>query len=577
MTRADVARVLAEIATLSELNGENPFRSRAFAGAARSLEGSDVDLEALSREGTLTSLSGVGPAIAETIRELVETGRSALYEELKTATPIGLYDLLRIPGLGAKRIHTLHGELGIDSLDALEEAARAGRIANLSGFGARTEKKILAGLAFVRTSRGRRRYPEALEVAVRLLLWLRERPGIRHAEIAGALRRRLEIVETVELVAGAEETSTLVEAFVQLNGVTQVVERGGGEHALVELTDGLRARLRCVPPERFTGALLWQTGSDAHLRELVEGAAAAGLRLDSDGLWQGDQLVQLADESSLYARLGLAYIPPELREGMGEVALAYAGPLPRLVELDDLRGTFHCHTTYSDGKATVAEMAEAARERGWFYLGLADHSRAAAYAGGLSIERVREQQREIDAWNQANAASGFRIFKGTESDILPDGSLDYPDEVLASFDYVVGSVHSGFGISREEMTERVLRAVRNPYLTILGHPTGRLLLTREGYPLDVEAVLDAAAEHGVVVEINANPHRLDLDWRHLRYAAERGVLIAINPDAHSVDGLEHVVFGVNIARKGGLEARQVLNTWALEEVGRYFEERRERR
>jgi DNA polymerase (family 10) len=222
-------------------------------------------------------------------------------------------------------------------------------------------------------------------------------------------------------------------------------------------------------------------------------------------------------------------------------------------------------------------MAEAARERGWSYLGLADHSRAAAYAGGLSIERVREQQREIDAWNQANAASGFRIFKGTESDILPDGSLDYPDEVLASFDYVVGSVHSGFGISREEMTERVLRAVRNPYLTILGHPTGRLLLTREGYPLDVEAVLDAAAEHGVVVEINANPHRLDLDWRHLRYAAERGVLIAINPDAHSVDGLEHVVFGVNIARKGGLEARQVLNTWALEEVGRYFEERRERR
>ncbi|HEV2132100.1 MAG TPA: helix-hairpin-helix domain-containing protein, partial [Longimicrobiaceae bacterium] len=461
MTRADVARVLAEIATLSELNGENPFRSRAFAGAARALEGSDVDLEALVREGRLTSLSGIGPAIAETIRELVETGRSTVHEELKTATPIGLYDLLRIPGLGAKRIHTLHEALGIDSLDALEEAARSGRIASLSGFGARTEKKILAGLAFVRTSRGRRRYPEALEVGVRLLLWLRERPGVHYAEIAGALRRRVEIVETLELVAAAEETSTLVEAFVQLNGVSQVVERGGGEHALVELTDGLRARLRCVPPERFTGALLWQTGSDAHLRELAGRATSAGLRLDADGLWRGDHLLPLVDESALYGKLGLAYVPPELREGLGEVALAAAGPLPRLVELEDLRGTFHCHTTYSDGKATVSEMAEAARERGWSYIGLADHSRAAAYAGGLSVERVREQHREIDAWNESNGATGFRIFKGTESDILADGSLDYHDEVLASFDYVVGSVHSGFGMSREEMTERMLRAVRN--------------------------------------------------------------------------------------------------------------------
>ncbi len=425
----------------------------------------------------------------------------------------------------------------------------------------------------MRTSVGRRRYPEALEVAVRLLLWLRERPGVQYAEVAGALRRRVEVVDTLELVAAAEETSTVVGEFVRLNGVTEVVEQGGGERAVVELTDGLRAHLRCVPRERFAGALLWGTGSERHLLQLAERAAGHGFRLDADGLWQGERLVTFESESALYEKLGLAYIPPELREGLGEVEAAAAGPLARLVELEDLTGTFHCHTTYSDGKATLAEMAAAARERGWSYLGIADHSRSAAYAGGLSLPRVREQHREIDALNLEYGTAGFRIFKGIESDILPDGSLDYPDEVLASFDYVVGSVHSGFGMSREEMTRRVIRAIENPYLTILGHPTGRLLLTREGYPLDVEAVLDAAAQHGVVVEINANPHRLDLDWRHLRYAAEREVLIAINPDAHSVDGLEHVIFGVNVARKGGLEARQVLNTWPLEEIGRYFAER----
>jgi DNA polymerase (family 10) len=582
VTRTDVARVLAEIATLGELNGDNPFRTRAFASAARALEGTDVDLGALAREGALTSLPGIGPAIAETIQELVETGRSSVHDELKASTPIGLYDLLRIPGVGAKRIHTLHTELGIDSLDSLEAAARAGNVAQVSGFGAKTERKILDGIAFVRAGRGQRRYPAALEVAVRLLQWLRAQPDVASAEIAGALRRRSEVVDAVELVAASTEPHKVVSEFAQRNGAARAAEQDAADpeaHVTIHLSDSLPVRLRCVAADRFVAAMVWETGSDSHLRQLGERAESRGMRLDADGLWRADRPVPLSSESALYAALELAYVPPELREGLGEIDVAAADSLPKLVELADLRGTFHCHTSYSDGKATVAEMAEAARALGWSYLGIADHSPAAAYAGGLSVARVREQHREIDEWNAKHGGQGparFRIFKGTESDILPDGSLDFPDSVLASFDYVVGSVHSSFGLPEKKMTARVIRAIQNPHLTMLGHATGRLLLTRDAYAIDVRAVIDAAAEHGVAVEINADPIRLDLDWRHVRYAAERGVLIPINPDAHSTRGLENVAFGINVARKGLLEPSQVLNTWTLDRVEEYFATRKQK-
>jgi DNA polymerase (family 10) len=334
-------------------------------------------------------------------------------------------------------------------------------------------------------------------------------------------------------------------------------------------------RLRCVDPAGFAAALLWETGSESHLRDLVEHAAAAGIRADAEGFWRGTQRIGAADESALYSAVGLQYLPPELREGLGEVGLAAAGQLPELVELSDLRGTFHCHTTDSDGKATLEEIAAGAAARGWEYLGIADHSRTAAYAGGLSVESLLAQREAIARFNEDLADSSPRLFAGTESDILADGSLDYPDEVLAGLDYVVGSVHSAFRMSREAMTARLIRAVRNPRLTILGHPTGRLLLRREGYAVDLAAVLDAVAEAGVVIEINAHPNRLDLDWREVRSAAARGVLIAINPDAHSVDALDHVAYGVNIARKAGLEPRQILNCWSRKEVEAYFAERKQ--
>jgi DNA polymerase (family 10) len=580
-TTIDVAQVLSEIATLAELNGENPFRTRAFANAARALEGTDADLETLAREDRLTELPGVGAGIAEVIRELVETGRSEMHDELRTATPPGLFDLMRIPGLGTKRIHTLHAELGIDSLDALERAVQDGSLAKVKGFGAKSAAKIGEGIAFVNATRGRRRYPAAERTAAQLLDWLRGQAGVKRAEVAGALRRRMEVVDAVDLVVDvAGDAAPLLAGFAALNGVAEVTERDEAAGTVaVRLTDGMPARLRCTSAADFAGALLWETGSEAHLAELAARAEAKGRRLDARGLWKDGKKIEADSEAALYRALGLEYVAPELREGAGEIEAAAKKELPDLVELGDLRGTFHCHTTYSDGKATVAEMAGAARAKGWQYLGLADHSRAAAYAGGLSPERVREQHAEIDAWNREYGEKGkdrFRIFKGIESDILPDGSLDYDDALLASFDYVVGSVHSSFTMSREEMTERVLRAIENPYLTILGHATGRLLLVREGYQIDVDAVIDAAAEHGVAIEINADPHRLDLDWRHVRRAAELGVLIPINPDAHSVAGLDNVAYGVNVARKAWLAAPQVLNTWTLEEVEAYFAGRREK-
>jgi DNA polymerase (family X) len=573
-----VARVLAEIAALGELNDMDSFRVRAFLNAARLLEGTEADLDALARAGRLTTLRGIGPGLAAVVGELVLTGRSTVYEELRTATPVGLFDLMRIPGLGTKRIRTLHDELGIDSLDALEEAASAGRVAGLPGFGVKTEQKILAGIPFARTSRERRRYPDALRTAVQLLEWLRGRGEVKAAEIVGPLRRRLEVVDRVDLLAASGAPVALATAFRRLNGVTATDDPDAGDPACVagRLTDGLHVRLRCVAASDFVAASVWETGSDAHLAELVERAEASGFSFGPDGFRKGGRRVALKDEPALYSRLGLQYLPPELREGLGEVEQAEAGTVPELVELDDLRGTFHCHTTWSDGKATVREMGEAARERGWSYLGLADHSKSAGYAGGLSAADVRRQQAEIEEVNAewARGRRPFRIFKGIESDILPDGSLDYPAGVLASFDYVVGSVHSGFRMGREEMTERMIKAVRDPHLTILGHPTGRLLLRREGYAVDVRAVVDAAVEAGVVIEINANPNRLDLDWRDVRYAVERGGLIAINPDAHSVPELDNVAFGVNMARKAGLDPARVLNCWSLEEVEAYLEERK---
>ncbi|MFL5383566.1 MAG: helix-hairpin-helix domain-containing protein [Longimicrobiaceae bacterium] len=580
MKAPEAAGVLSEISMLLEVVGGDPFRAKAYATAARRLEASGADLTALAAQGKLTTLPGVGAGIAEVLRELVETGRSSLYDRLAAETPIGLYDLMRIKGLGPKRIRTLYAEMGIDSLDKLEEAALAGRLAGAPGIGAGTEKKILESVAFARAARGRRRLYAALEVAERLLEWLDTLGTVQRAEAAGEVRRDLEVVDSVDLVAAAKEPAAVLAAFRDLSGGAGASSSSAGERAEIQFSDGLRATLVCVPPARWATALLYATGSAEHLAQLEARAESLGLRLAADGLWRGARRVAARDEAAVYKALGMAFVEPELREGWGEVEAAAAGTLPRLVEVGDLRGTFHCHTTYSDGRASVAEMGEAARERGWSYLGIADHSQSAGYAGGLPPVKVRSQQAEIDGWNRAHGGKGkkrFRLFKGVESDILTDGRLDYDDDVLASFDYVVGSVHSAFDLGERAMTERMLRAVSHPRLTILGHATGRLLLRRNGYEVDVRAVLDACAEHGVMVEINADPARLDVDWKNARYAAEKGVLVPINPDAHSTSSLDHVQWGVRVARKGWLGPRSVLNAYELEEVEEIFAKRKQGR
>jgi DNA polymerase (family X) len=578
MKAAEAAGVLSEISMLLEVVGGDPFRAKAYATAARRLETSGADLTQLAAEGRLTSLPGVGAGIAEVLRELVETGRSSLYDRLAADTPIGLYELMRIKGLGPRRIRTLYADQGIDSLDKLEEAALAGRLAGLPGIGEATEKKIIASVAFARAARGRRRLYAALEVADRLLDWL-DTLGVQRAECAGEVRRDLEVVDSVELVAAAKEPAAVLAAFRALSGSGSAAGESE-DRAEIQFSDGLRAGLVCVTPARFAVALMHATGSAAHLEQLEARAATLGLRLAPDGLWRGGRRVATRDETALYRALGMDFVEPELREGWGEVEAAVAGTLPRLVEVGDLRGTFHCHTTHSDGRASVAEMGEAARERGWRYLGIADHSQSAGYAGGLPPAKVKSQQAEIDGWNRAHGGRGkqrVRLFKGVESDILVDGRLDYDDDVLASFDYVVGSVHSAFNLGERAMTDRLLRAVSNPRLTILGHATGRLLLRRGGYEVDVRAVIDAAAEHGVAVEINADPARLDVDWKNARYAAERGVLVPINPDAHSTSSLDNVQWGVRVARKGWLGPRNVLNAYELEEVEEIFAKRKQGR
>ncbi|HEU0302729.1 MAG TPA: DNA polymerase/3'-5' exonuclease PolX [Longimicrobium sp.] len=579
MTAREAAAVLGEIAMLLEIVGGNPFRARAFATAARRLETSGADLPALAAAGQLRTLPGVGEGIASVLAELVATGTSRMLQELRAETPVGLYDVMRIKGVGTRRGRTLFTELGIDSLEKLEEAAAAGRLAALPGFGAKTEQVILQGVAFARSMRGRRRYYQAVEAAAALLELVETLPGVVRAGSAGQVRRRLEVVDSIDMVAAARRPAGVLAAFRALQGVQRADRDDEDARAEVEFADGVRATLTCVVPDAFGAALVCATGSGEHVGQLRARAEERGLRLEAKGVFQGRKRLPLPDEDAVYRALDLAWVPPELREGWGEVEAAARGTLPKLVEMDDLRGTFHCHTSYSDGRATVAEMAEAARERGWRYLGIADHSQSAAYAGGLPIPKVKRQHAEIDAWNREHGGKGkqrFRLFKGVESDILADGRLDYPDDVLRSFDYVVGSVHSGFALPEKEQTARLIRAVSNPYITMLGHATGRLLLRRTGYAVDVRAVIDAAAEHGVCVEINADPHRLDVDWKNARYAAEKGVLVPINPDAHSTAALGSVVYGVNIARKAWLTAPQVLNTWELDRLEEFLAERKQK-
>ena len=589
MTKNEIAGVLEEIGVLLELKGENPFKVRAYRAGARALETLEEDVGTVIAEDRLQTIPGIGEALAKKITELHATGQLEFHEKLKASIAPGLVEMLEIPGLGAKKIKALHEKLGISAVAELARACAEGRVAALDGFGEKSQEKILAGIRNRAAYARRHRWWEAFAVAEPILQGLRALPQVRCAEHAGSLRRGLETVGDLDFLVAAEAWAPIVEWFITRPEVREVTAKGETK-ASVRYAGGLQADLRIVPPAQFAFALHHFTGSKDHNVQMRQRALARGLSLSEWGLVPAEgegtakekaaaqrksrsaKLEHIQSETDLFAALGLHYIPPELREGLGEIEAAEKGELPRLVEAADIRGVFHNHTTASDGRNTLAEMVAAAQGHGWEYLGIADHSKASFQANGLDEARLRRQIAEIAALNQSGRFT-TQVLAGVECDILPDGRLDLDEAVLRELDYVVVSVHSAFTQSEAEMTARIIRAIEHPCATMLGHPTGRLLLKREGYAVNVAKVIDAAVANRVAIELNAHPQRLDLDWRHWRRAVERGLYCVINPDAHDTAGLEHVRAGINAARKGWLTAEHVLNTRGLAGVREYLRTR----
>jgi DNA polymerase (family 10) len=576
-SKSNLIAALKECAVLMELRGENPFRCRAYENGARVMEGLQGGPEDWLKPGALEGVKGIGKGLHDAIEEWVAGGRLELLDELRAEIPAGLVEMLSIPGLGAKKVKALWEKLGVDSIDKLEAAARGEELAELPGFGAKTAEKILTGIDRRRRFSERRRIDVAAAAAAPVLELLRGLKCVHRVELGGSLRRRRETIKDLDFVVDSEAPEEVMEAFVTAPGVERVVNRGETKSSVL-FAGGIPSDLRVVEPDQFTAALNYFTGSKEHNTALRGRAKKMGLKLNEYGLFKEDtgRAIKLPDEAALYKRLGLVYIEPELREDTGEIEAAEAEAggeraLPKLIESSDMRGLLHCHSTYSDGKSTLEEMARAAKSAGYEYFGVCDHSQTAAYAGGLKPEAVKRQHAEIDELNAK--IKGLTILKGIESDILADGSLDYTDKILESFDLVVVSIHSGFGIGREAMTARVLRAIEHPAATILAHPTGRLLQEREPFEIDLAPIFEAAAKRGVAIEINANPHRLDLDWRMIRTAKKAGCRFAINPDAHHTKGIADVAWGVGIARKGWLEAGDAINTMTLARFRKWLKER----
>jgi DNA polymerase (family X) len=578
MDKKEIAEILDEIGTLLELRGENSFKCRAYHNASRIVAALTQDLKKLVEKGELNNIKGIGEGLAEKITELILTGKLDYYEKLKHSLPDGLLAMLRIQGLGPKKVKILYEKLKIKSVEQLKEAAEQHKIAKLEGFGKKTEENILKGIELLKKHVDKHLYPQAREAADRILEMVEKPSGVIRCEVAGSLRRHKEIIGDIDILVSAKSNATkkLMDVFTSHPDVSEIIAKGETKSSVL-LSSGINCDLRVVTDVEFPFALAYFTGSKEHNVEMRSRAKQFGWSLNEYGFSElgatakrgkAKRIVKCKTEEEIFKALELDYIPPELRENMGEIEAAAKAKLSVLVENADIRGTFHCHTNYSDGNNSLEEMAEAAMKLGWEYLGIADHSKAAAYASGLSEEKVKLQVKEIEKLNESDTK--FRLFKGTEADILPSGTLDWNDKILARFDYVVASIHSKFKMTEAEATKRTIKALKNKYVTMLGHPTGRLLLEREGYPINMIDVINAAADYGKMIEINAHPMRLDLDWRLCKYAKEKGVKICINPDAHSIDGLNDVRYGIGIARKGWLEKKDIVNTYSLTNIVKMF-------
>jgi DNA polymerase (family 10) len=562
MDNREIAHYLERIGELLDLTGDNPFKARAYFQAAREISALSYSLDSPDAEQHLRTIPGIGEALEKKILELLKTGKIQYLEDLEKTVSPEMIEMLRIPGLGPRKLRTIVDTLGVGNIGELEYACLENRIKLLKGFGEKTQQNILKGIELVKQSKGYLLFPDALSLAESLMERISKIPGIIRVNAAGALRRCAETVNEIVLVAETPDSFSRTAIPEALTGRFHR-DTSDTDTGLISGTigHGIRCTIHTADRDSFPQVLHTATGSSDYLSSLRTYAASRGFILGDRVLTRGGREISVSGEHDLYAALGMEYIAPELRENRGEIEAAREKILPRLVEMSDIRGILHVHTSWSDGSDSIEEMALAARAMGMEYIGISDHTVSASYAGGLSEEAVKRQWDEIDRVNARNP--GIQILKGVECDIRGDGSPDYRDDVLEKFDFVIASVHSRFKLEREEMTNRILRAVAHPGVTMLGHPTGRLLLAREPYAVDLERVLEACAEYGTAVELNADPHRFDLDWRFHRFAAQRGIQISINPDAHSAGGLSLVRFGVNIARKGWLRKEDVLNTLPL--------------
>jgi DNA polymerase (family X) len=575
MDKNRIAEILEEMGILLELKGDNPFKTRAYHKASAVISSTSDDITQLAEKSELTKLNGIGPGIADIITELVKTGTSRHYSSLKASFPVGILELLRVQGIGPKRIKLLYDKLDIKTVEELSKACRDHKLRSLDGFGKRIEENILKSISY-RKSSSRFLYPQALQYAEEIVKRLKNIKGTGKCSYAGSLLRRRELIGDIDILASAadKKREAIISAFTSLDIVESIIATGDTK-ASVMLKNGMQCDLRVVSHSEYPFALNYFTGSKEHNVGMRRLARKKGLSLNEYGFSKigkkggvRTRKPDLKEEKDIYKFLGLCYIPPELREGTGELEYAQKKQIPDLVNYSDIRGTFHCHTTDSDGYDSLEQFVLTARNLGWSYLGISDHSQAAAHAGGLPVDKMRRQIQLIDRMNEKE--DGFHIFKGTECEIFTDGSIDYNGGFLAEFDYVVASIHNNFNMTEKEATLRIVKALKNKYVTILGHPTGRLLAQREGYPVNIKTVIDAASDYGKAIEINSHPTRLDLDWRFVRYAKEKRVPIFINPDAHRAVELNFVRYGTGIARKGWLEARDVVNTRNLAQVTKFL-------
>lgn len=569
MDKKEVSKILEEIGILLEIQGENPFKTRAYFNGAKVVEQLEEDIGVLVEEDRLHGIKGIGKALQEKITELVNTGKLKYYDDLRAKTPEGIFEILKIPGLGPKKVKALYDELDITTVGELEYACLENRLIDLKGFGEKTQNKILEGIDHIKKYRGQHLISTGMIFGNKVIEDVKKHEDVIRISLAGSIRRQKEIIKDIDILGSCREDKRkeIMDFFTSLEDVEKVIAKGSTKSSVM-LWSGINVDLRLVDDEEYPFALHHFTGSKEHNTAMRHRGKAFGLKINEYGIFKEDQRIDVKDEKEFFSVLNLQYIPPELRENHGEIEASEKGTIPHLIEVQDIKGILHVHSNYSDGVNSIEELVIAAIEKGFQYIGISDHSKSAFYANGLKEKTIKKQHEEIEKLREKYPE--IKIFKGIESDILPDGSLDYEDEVLATFDYVIGSVHSHFKMDRDQMTKRLMTAVENKYLTILGHPTGRLLLSRKEYDLNLEEVIESCGKNAVAIEINSNPHRLDLDWRMCKYAKEKGVKLVIEPDAHRISGIDDIFYGIGIGRKGWLEATDVLNTSLADEIYRFL-------